>query len=87
MKAKQYQDSSKLVASCLRGIHLRGDCTPMKRTVVDAKYLCKVLNMTSELQVYLGHGQRLRKISFHRSESARQSTITADEKIQWCLEL
>ncbi|KAM0541733.1 hypothetical protein ACHAO7_010333 [Fusarium culmorum] len=74
-----YAKNVDMSASRLKSFHLRGDYRPFSRTLNDAKHISRPFSSRSDIEVFLGHYDKLRKVSFDAKGERKFLKISEDE--------
>jgi hypothetical protein len=73
------QKNIPLLAMQLKAFHLRGDYHPFSRTLNDAKHISRPFCNRSDFQVFMGHYDKLRKVSFDAKGERRFLKVSLEE--------
>jgi hypothetical protein len=73
------QKNIHLSARQLKAFHLRGDYRPFSRTLNDAKHMSKPFRNRSDFEIFMGHYDKLRKVSFDAKGERKFLKVNQEE--------
>ncbi|KAJ9413447.1 hypothetical protein QL093DRAFT_2475289 [Fusarium oxysporum] len=82
-----YAKNIHLSARELKAFHLRGDYRPFTRTLNDAKHVSRPFRSRSGFEVFMGHYDKLRKVSFDIKGEQRFLRVSPEEIKSYSLNL
>ncbi|KAJ0129267.1 hypothetical protein HZ326_27644 [Fusarium oxysporum f. sp. albedinis] len=74
-----YEKNIHLSARQLKAFHLRGDYRPFSRTLNDAKHVSKPFRNRSDFEIFIGHCDKLRKVSFNPKGERKFLNVKEEE--------
>ncbi|KAH7233939.1 uncharacterized protein BKA55DRAFT_598125 [Fusarium redolens] len=74
-----YEKNIHLSARQLKAFHLRGDYRPFSRTLNDAKHVSKPFRNRSDFEIFIGHYDKLRKVSFNLKGERKFLNVKEEE--------